>query len=101
MDTFGRPHMKLTTPAEHLLELVDPHASGIDRLLRANREGPSRLKITDFDAGDAICLPQEADHSGAGGNGGAIVSGGAADHHGVPGVVDQAFIELDRADHIL
>jgi hypothetical protein len=101
MDTFGCADSELSTTAQHLLQLVDPDSCGIDRLLRSDGELPAGLKITNDDAGDPICLAQKADHTRARGDRGAVVGCGTTDHHRVPGVVNLAFVELDRADHRL
>src|SRR5687768_2906778 len=101
MDAFRRADSELPPTAQHLLELVDPDPRRIDRLLGANGELAAGLKITNRDAGNAVRLTQETDHTSTTGDCRAIVRRRAADHQGVPGVVDLALVEPNRADHRL
>src|SRR5215218_6769739 len=101
MDAFGRADSELSTTAQHLLQLVDPHTCSIDGLLRSDGELAARLKIANRHPGNPVRLTQEADDASTGGDGRAVVRRRTADHHRVSGVVDLAFVEPDRADHRL
>ena len=98
MDAFGRADSELPTTAQHLLQLVDPNTCSIDCLLRSNAELAAGLEITNRHSGNAVRLTQESDDAGTGGDRRTVVRRRAADHHGVPGVIDLAFVEPDRAD---
>ncbi len=101
VDAFGGPDLELAAAAEHLLDLVDPDPGRVDRLPGPDLERLAAFKITDADAGDPVVLAEEADHPGAVGHQRAVVRGGPGQHHRVPGVVDLALVERDRADQRL
>ena len=94
--------------SEHLGELVDPHAGGVDHRPGADVDLPARLQVAHPDPGHPAADParrtglvgQEAHHPGAAGHRGSEVGGGPGQHHGVPGVVHLSLVERDRAaDH--
>ena len=87
--------------AEHLLDLVGPHAAGVDHDLGAHLDLAVVLEVHQPRPDDAVALAQEADHLGARGHVGAVRRGGARDVHHQPGVVDLAVVVADRARELV
>ena len=69
VDALGRPDPELAAAAEHLLDLVDPDAGGVDRSAwpgsrSRGRDSRSRTRTP----ATRSCLAEEADHPGAAGH---------------------------------
>ncbi len=97
MDALGDTDRQLATPTGHRLDVVGPHARGVDGLAGANVDLPAAFEVVDTHPRDPVALAQQARHPGAGGDQRAVVGGGPGDEHRVPGVVDLGVPVLDRA----
>ena len=62
VDALGGAHVDLPAPADQLLDVVGPHAGGVDDLLGAYLELALGLQVADADAGDPLALAQEPHH---------------------------------------
>ena len=71
VDALGRAHLELPALADQVLDVVGPHAGGVDDLARADVDLLAAELVADAHAGDPLALAQEADHARVGGDGGA------------------------------
>ncbi len=94
---LGRPHGEAALLAEHLLQLVGPHAGGVEHGPGPDVGLATGLGVTHPHTGDPVAVPQVADHLGGVGHDRPVVSGGARQGEGVAGVVDEGVPVPDTA----
>ena len=92
-----RLHVQRAAPADHLLDLVGPHAGGVDDHAGPDLELASVLQVEGADADHPLALAQEAGDLDPGRDVGAVGGRGAGDREHEPGVVDLAVVVADRA----
>ena len=92
------PHAEPAARAGEPLQFVRPDTGRVDHRVRPHVDLAAVLDVTHAHAGHPVRLAQEADHLGRRAHDGAVVGGGAADHHGVAGVVGLRVVVTDAAD---
>ena len=81
--------------SRHVLDVVDPHASGVDDALRVDFVGFVALDIAHHGADHTVAVLEERLDPGGGGNRRAMMGGGSADSHRVTGIVDLGVVVED------
>ena len=97
MDAFGGVDTKAGR-SRHVLDVIDPHAGGIDDAFRADLGGFVGLDVAHHGADYPVAVLEKGLDSGGGGDRRTMMGGGTADGHRVTGIVDLGVVVEDSAD---
>ena len=98
MHALRRPHPKPPALLGQCLDLVGPHAGGVDHNVAAHLGDCAVLRIADRHPGDPVALAQQRHHLTRRPHHRAVLSRRARHRHRVPGVVDDGVEIADAAD---